>query len=106
MKRYKVKVSNLSKNVKFEMDLLAESIEQAKELAFPYASEKIASFMSPYHPKDQRHQHAAYVEGQLTAMTEVRRNPYWDPASMIVEVQDYPEPVIAFAWDLINKPTR
>jgi hypothetical protein len=103
MKRFHVKVFNGPANVRFEMDLMAEDAEKAKAAAIPYASQKIADFMSPYNAKTQWREHNAYVEQRVADMEASK---YWDPKKIQVKVQEYQDPVIAFAWDLIEKPRK
>ena len=108
MKRFKVDVCNEPRNLKFSIDLLATDAEHAKAQAFPYASEKIASFVGPLRVRmASRSAQLEEVAKAAAEMTDDSQSPpFWNPATMTVHVEENTDPVISFSWDLINKPNR
>lgn len=107
MKRFKVTVRNEPKNTQFVLELLATDEKRAKEQAFQYASEQIASFMTGLSPKASWSLHREEVAKVVASMMDASRSPpFWNPATMTVHVEENTDPVISFSWDLINKPNR
>ena len=106
MNRYHVKVSNPVCNVKFEMDLLAENEAAALNLALPYASERIASFTAHTQHRNDGTARQAAVSKQVQKMMQPGDAGYWNPATLDIKISRVSDPVIAFVWDLINKPSK
>ena len=108
MKRFKVTVRNEPQNLKFAIDVLATDAEHAKAQAFPYASEKIASFVGPLRMRmaSRSSQQEEVAKAAAQMMDDSQSPPFWNPVTMTVHVEENTDPIISFSWDLINNPNR